>query len=469
MRAYLVKYWEAMRASYWFIPSLMAVSSVALAFVFVAIDKRIGPGFLDNVDILSESKPEGARDVLSTIAGSMITVAGVTFSITIAAVAYAAQQFGPRLLTNFMRDRGNQVTLGTFIATFLYCLLVLRTIRGMDEPLNGDFESAGAFVPHLAIIVAMLFAVASIGVFIYFIHHVPESIHAATVTSDIGKELSKKIDDVFPEMIGAGRGSADVYIPKWDLPNDFFSRSLPVIASGSGYLQYIADKDLVEIAKRRDVVVRLQFAPGDFIQKGKTLALVYPADNLDDADEGKIRDTFAWGRKRTQVQDIMFLTDELIEIAARALSPGINDPFTANTCMDWLGAAMSRMARRDDPSPFRFDDDRTLRVIVRPISFEYFIDQILDRMRPYMTADELTANHALAIIAQVLVEADSEEDRERLASHALAFRDASLANFEQPRIRAQIEERYRVIMQVVRNPQESRQISDQHRWFQGSA
>jgi uncharacterized membrane protein len=469
MTAYFVKYWESMRASYWFIPSLMASASVLLAFVFVAIDKRIGADFLDAVDILTESKPQGARDVLSTIAGSMITVAGVTFSITIAAVAYAASQFGPRLLTNFMRDRGNQITLGTFIATFLYCLLVLRTIRGMDEPVNGTVEAAGAFVPHLAIVVAMLFAIASIGVLIYFIHHVPESIHAATVTADIGKDLSRKIDTVFPEMIGEGRGAGEEYRPDWDLPADFFSRARPVTASGSGYIQYIAQDALLGLAVEHDALIRLQYAPGDFVQKGKTLALVYPADDIDDAHVALVRDTFAWGRKRTQVQDIMFLADELIEIAARALSPGVNDPFTAMTCMDWLGAALSRMARRDDPSPFRFDDDRKLRVIARPISFAYFADHILDSARPYVTADELTACHALALMAQVMVEADSESDRELLLEHAGAYKDAAMARFDHARIRSQITERYEVIFKLARNPESQRRTVDEHRWLEGSA
>lgn len=468
MTAFLVKYWESVRASYWFIPSLMALGAIVMSIVFVAMDARLGAEFLEDIEWLSGNKPEGARDVLSTIAGSMITVAGVTFSITIAAVAYATQQFGPRLLTNFMRDRGNQITLGTFIATFLYCLLVLRTIRGAEEPITGDLDPVGAFVPHIAILVAILFALASIGVLIYFIHHVPESIHAGTVSAEIGKDLSHRIDKVFPSMVGEG-GKDTEYDADLDLPADFHSRAHPVLAAGSGYIQYVADNSLIRVAKEKDILIRLQYAPGDFVQKGRILALAYPGDRLGDSGESDIMDCFAWGRKRTQVQDIMFLADELIEISARALSPGINDPFTALNCMDWLGSSLSNLAQRQTPSPFRYDEQRTLRVIARPMSFSYFADAVFDRMRPYVTDDELTAVHAFELMAQVLIDATNEQARQTIIRHAEAYRAACFSNFDHERIRAQIEDRYRLVQRLVREPENAQRLADEHRWFQGSA
>ena len=206
MKATLLTFWEDVRSSYWFIPSLMALAAVLLSSGAIYLDGVIGAGWMDEVAWLYANKPDGARALLSTISGSMITVAGVTFSITIASVAYATGQFGPRLLTNFMQDRGNQVTLGTFIATFLYCLLVLRTIRGADERTGGSAEVSGdfvgAFVPHAAILIALVLTLASVGVLIFFIHHVPDSIHISNVIAKIGRELNAKIDSLFPEMLG---------------------------------------------------------------------------------------------------------------------------------------------------------------------------------------------------------------------------------------------------------------------------
>ena len=208
MKARILAHIDGLRSSYWFIPSVMALGAIVLSFVTTAIDGRIGPGWIERVSWLYANKPDGARGLLSTVAGSMIGVAGVTFSITIASVVYASGQYGPRLLTNFMSDRGNQVTLGTFIATFLYCLLVLRTIRAADEAsgaANPSGDVVGAFVPHVAIVTALVLALASVGVLIFFIHHVPESIHVSHVIAGVGRDLSEKIEKLFPERIGQSR------------------------------------------------------------------------------------------------------------------------------------------------------------------------------------------------------------------------------------------------------------------------
>lgn len=167
MRATLLRLGDHLQQSYWFLPSIMAVAAVLLAGGMIWLDSFVGSAWMDGFAWLYASRPSGARLVLSSVGGSMITVAGTVFSVTIAAVVYASGQYGPRLLSNFMSDRGNQVTLGTFIATFLYCLVVLRTVRSPEE-------SGGAgFVPNLALLVGVLLAVCSIAVLIFFIHHVP--------------------------------------------------------------------------------------------------------------------------------------------------------------------------------------------------------------------------------------------------------------------------------------------------------
>ena len=127
MKIEIRRFLDKLGASYWFVPSVMALLAVLLAVGMILLDTYEGSQWMDTVPWLYAARPSGARSLLSSIGGSMITVAGTVFSVTIAAVVYASGQYGPRLLTNFMKDRGNQFTLGTFIATYLYCLLILRT------------------------------------------------------------------------------------------------------------------------------------------------------------------------------------------------------------------------------------------------------------------------------------------------------------------------------------------------------
>lgn len=159
----------------------MAAVAVALALVSVTVDDPVTEWLALNLGWRFTGGAEGASAVLGIIAGSMITIAGVVFSMTLVALSLTSSQLGPRLLRNFMSDTSTQVVLGTFIATFVYCLLVLRTIRRAEEV---------AFVPHLSVSLGVLLAVAGVGVLIYFIHHVSVSIQANEVAARIGTELT---------------------------------------------------------------------------------------------------------------------------------------------------------------------------------------------------------------------------------------------------------------------------------------
>lgn len=182
MRETLLAYWERLRTNFWFVPSLMALATAGFSYGVTRIDAN-RPGH-DLMGLLWSGGADGARSLLSTIASSMITVAGTVFSITIAALTLAGSQFGWRLLRNFTRDLGNQIVLGTFVSTFLYCLLTLRTVRSEDE---------GGFVPHVSVTCAVVFAVASVGVLIYFIDHMARSIQAESLIADIAADLRETI------------------------------------------------------------------------------------------------------------------------------------------------------------------------------------------------------------------------------------------------------------------------------------
>lgn len=399
MRTTIVSLIEKIRGSYWFIPSLMAMTSAGLALFMTALDGRIAPEWVKSAGWLTLSQPEGARSLLSTVAGSMITVAGVTFSMTIVAISHASAQMGPRLMSNFMRDRGNQVTLGAFISTFLYCLLVLRTVRGSN---GSGADALSAFVPQLAVAVALLLAILCVGVLIYFIHHVPESISMSSLIERVSGTLEERIRALYPTEIGDpaedGFGSDDS-----PLPGDFAERSAVVRFEGhAGYLQYIDDQTMLATAREEDVIVSVEPSAGAYLSRGCVLARVYPKTEPLDADlSSRIRAFFVCGAERTARQDVLFPALELVEIAIRALSPGVNDPFTAERCLDRLGSAMVEMAHREVPTPTRLGDDGEVRLQLPGVDGELFADRILDAVRPHVQRDLLVCEHLLAILASV--------------------------------------------------------------------
>ena len=418
--------WRSFRASYWFVPSIMVVLSIVLGAVVVWLDSGPADDLLDGLGWYQQSKPDGAREVLSTIAGSMITVAGVVFSITIVAISFAANQYGPRILTNFMSDRGNQITLGTFIATFVYAVVVLRTIYGGED----------AFVPQLAVLGAMILALCSIMVLIYFIHHVPESIHINTITSRVGRQLIHSIGKQFPACFGdAPQHSSEQEKSFQRAAEAAFGKggnAKAVQCHANGYLQAVDDDHLLSIACKYDLIISVRLAPGHFAHDGRTIALAAPSERVSEDAEKRIRASWAIGSSRTPDQDLLFLIDELVEIAARALSTGVNDPYTAMTCTDWLTAAAVELARRQPPSPYRLDEQGELRVVAPSATFDVHLDRGFGRLRPYAAKDVNAAAHFLSQIAVLADECRSSEQAEALARQAEALFELARGQHEGP-------------------------------------
>ncbi len=394
MQARFFKLMYALRASYWFVPSVMALLAIVLGAVMIAIDVSDTPPILDRLGWYQKAKPDGAREMLSTIAGSMITVAGVVFSITIVAIAYASSQYGPRILTNFMSDRGNQVTLGTFIATFVYCLVVLRTIRGGDQ---------GTFVPQLAVMVGLLLALSSIAVLIFFIHHIPRSIHINNVAAEIGRQLLQSLKTRFPAHIGdpPANDAANAGAQLGEQALDKGMGVARIDCPANGYIEAVDDDTMMQQAQARDLVITLHHRPGDFVFSGQLLISAWPEENCDDETEKALQRSYSIGSNRTPTQDLYFLVDELVEIGARALSTGVNDPYTAVTCVDWLSAAAADLCRRHIPSPRRVDEKGVVRVIAQADSFAAFIERGFGRLRQYLASDLTAASHTLDALAAI--------------------------------------------------------------------
>ena len=358
MRLALIRYWEQIRSGFWFLPSLMAVTAVVLSTATVSLDRAGVDRWLDARGWLYAGGAEGAAAVLGAVAGSMITIAGVVFSLTLVALSQASSQFGPRLLRNFMRDTANQIVLGAFVSTFLYCLLVLRTIRRGDE---------GIFVPHLSVTAGVFMAVASIGVLIYFIHHVSISIQADQVISRVHAELLHAIDRLYPEDVGLEPGETTETATEATAASS--TSVVAVRAESDGYVQLIDSSTLLQVAVEKDLIVHVVKRPGDYAIRQSPLLHVGPRDNVDDDVKARLAKLFVLGDERTPPQDAKYLIDQLVEVALRALSPGVNDPFTALTCIDRLTSGLCRAAARAFPSPYRSDSDGRLRVVTPAATF----------------------------------------------------------------------------------------------------
>ncbi|MDX1530516.1 MAG: DUF2254 domain-containing protein [Rhodothermales bacterium] len=471
MPPHVVRLWDSLRSSYWFIPTVMSLAAFALAVTATAADGAFGSEWLEEVPWLAGNKPDGARAVLSTVAGSMITVAGVVFSVTIAAVSYASGQYGPRLLTQFLRDTGNQVTLGTFIATFVYCLHVLRTVRSPDEVGPSFFEGVdgtAGFVPHIGMLGALALAICSIGVLIYFIHHVPQSIHISIAIANIGQELLEQIEDEFPEPLGQSTPD-DVDRQDAEAHAEATQRgpAAEIRSTGSGYVQGVDDVALLSVARQHDLVLRLRYRPGDFVQRGRALLDAWPADRIDDVVRERLRGAFATGRRRTPVQDLPFLVEELVEIAARALSPGVNDPFTATRCLDWLGAALASLAQRDLPDRLRYDADGRLRAIAHPMTFADYVEAAFGRLRPYVSSDRNAALHTFRALGEIASDARRPAEREALRPHVDELLRACERNLPDAPALDEVRGRHRQVLRLLSDPESAEAVLREQDWLGG--
>lgn len=430
---------ERLRASYWFVPGIVVVGSIVLAFVTLAIDHRLPQNTLLMGPLFrGAGQPDAARALLSTVAGSLITVAGVVFSITIVALSLASQQFGPRLLGGFMRDRGNQLSLGTFLGTFVYSILVLRVVRGA-------LPDAGitAYVPQLSVTIAFVFTLVSVGVLIYFIDHAAQSIQVSHILARVSDQLGQQIrglpsreddspsepglpgaepGDRVTSAGGSPSGAADGTRTDQngagshgnesrDLPEGFAEGAVTLRARRTGYVQAIDHDALVKLAQEHEVVIRLHHAPGSFVLLGGPLADVYPAEEAEDL-RGRIERFYVLGDGRTASQDHGFLFDQLLEVALRALSPGINDPFTALTCIDRMTDGLNQLSLRRTPPSVRRDEDGSSRLIIPTTTVSALTEHLFGELRGYAAGDLMVARH-MATVLRGLQATTSNQDLQR--------------------------------------------------------
>lgn len=410
---------QRLREKFWFIPAVLSVAAFVLAEALIALDRLVGEidasGFLGA--FLYQAGASGSRDVLSVIATSSLAVAGTTFSITIAVMALTSSSYGPRLVRNFMADVGNQVVLGVYVATFLYSLLVMRAVRVIGD-------GADAFVPHLAVNVAIVFAVLNVAVLVYFIHHISDSIQISTIAARVRTDLRATVDRLYPETIGHGEDRAEDAEIADELPQRLGEDGVPVLAGRPGYLQSVRDDQLMDIAARHDVLVALRVRPGGYVIDSTVLALVHPPERATEKVRDHVRGALIVGDARSPHQDAEFAVEQLTELAVRALSSGINDPYTAVNALDDLSAALVVLASREQPSAGRYDAHGVLRVHAPHVEAVELVSGVLDRMRWYAAGSVQVMHEALTLVELVGARARGREVRARLLTQVHLMTEA---------------------------------------------
>ena len=425
----LRRLWANLRDSFWFVPSLIVAGSLLLAVTLIYADSAGGQTWLARWPRLFGAGAAGARGMLSTIAGSMMTVVGVTFSMTLVALALASSQYTSRILRNFMRDRVTQVVLGIFAGIFTYCLIVLRTIRGGDE---------GAFVPSLAVSFAVVLAIGGIGALIFFIHHIASSIQASSIIASVAHETREAVDRLFPGTLGQNPG-ADVEPPA--APVQFEGKWQAVPVRGIGYIQSVDNAALLRLARELRTIVRMERGIGEFAIQGTTLASLALDVPPDEATVAALQGAYSLHRHRTVEQDAAFGIRQIVDMALRALSPGINDTTTAVMCVDHLTAILARLATREIPSPHRHEDGE-LRVIAIGPTFASLVAEAFDQIRVSGSGNVailLRMLDAVEIIASLTGDPDR---RNLLREHAEWLSESGARTLESPRDRARFESRH---------------------------
>jgi uncharacterized membrane protein len=382
----------------------MVFGAIAFAMLLIAADLTVGSDWIKKDSLVFGVGASGARGMLSAIAGSMMTVASLTFSLTISTLAAASSQYTSRLIRNFMRDRLNQFVLGYFVGLFAYCLVVLRTIRSGDE---------GAFVPPLAVMGGLLLALVSIGVLICFIHHIAESIQVGIILSRVTDETLTAIKELFPADVGNSAEATDALDE--EVPDEY--RWYAITAERFGYVESLDAKGLLAMATEMDGVIRMSADIGSFVTPAGALCEIASVSPPGDELIARVRGAFDIGASRTIEQDAAFGIRQIVDISLKALSPGINDTTTAVMCVEHLAVVLETLAARTIPDQLRAEDGK-VRFLASGRSFDVLVRLCLDQIRQSASGNTVVIVAILRAIEAAGRQTSSAARRQTLSKHA---------------------------------------------------
>ena len=448
-RARLENKWRKIQASFWFIPSLMSTFSFGLAVLLLYLDAHVVADSPFLQTLAYSGSGEGATDVLTLVASSMVGLAGVTFSITIVALTLASGHFGPRLLRNFMKDFGNQVVLGTYISTFVYCLWVLQAMRAHAEVVT---------VPGLSVTGALVMALAGLSVLIFFIHHVSTAIQAGHVIGDAYGDLVEAVNRHLFELESPADKGDDEQDDRLLFDEELAKvrqRNVIVHVPGrrSGYVQAIDYAYLLGLTKRLDIAVELLVRPGDFLVGECPVLIAYSEVSLEEDLEKSVNYALFVGGQKTAEQDLEYSLDQLVEIAVRSLSTGVNDPGTAITCVDYLTAALAQASQKQFPSGMYRDPDGVARVFARRFTFAGMFDAAFHQIRQNAQGSVALYLRMLEAFSDLTPLMRTEEQQGALEVHAEMVFHACQRQIEEQRDLDKANSRYSKILVALQRQQ----------------
>lgn len=429
MRVKLIRLLNELRYSFWFVPALISVAAIALGYGMQRLDLYLY-GKLD----WDLTDPSGARAILTTVAGSSITVAGVVFSITMVVLSTASDQFGPRLMRNFIRHRQTKWVLGGYIGTFIYCLMVTATVRG------GDY----GWTPQLSVTAGGILGVLSFGLLIAFVHHVATFLQAPNVIDDAAARLTENIRVLFP--LSALPQSRHECIRAGGIPAGM-SAGTAIFSKKGGYIQAIGLEAILDEATAQKVLVRIHFKPGDYILPGERVSTVWETSKKWENASEVINEALILGRQRTDDQDLEFAIDQVAEIAVRALSPGINDPFTAMNCIKKLGEVISHLDNHRLPEGGLHDDEGILRVATQIYTFEGLMGASFHQIRQNCRGVETVSITLIDTLARLKNLVSTETLEKEVIRHAKLLRNDVENHFKNQSDVADFMSRYRPFLE----------------------
>ena len=415
--------WDRLKVSFWFAPVVLSLGAILLAWAMYWVDSLIPNETLQNSHFVLSGTPGELRTMLVGMAGTILATAGVVFTLLTLPLSTVAAQYGSRLLRVFLGDRTTQLVLGMFVATFVYCLAAALSIPPVEVELEG---------PQVTATVGLFLMLGTFGSLILLVQHISTMLQAPNIAAAAGAELLDVVRAEIPEEVSRGddhKGGSET-ISDSLIEKDGYA----VRVRESGYIQYIDPETLFGLAREKNLVIRLLHKPGHFIRCDMTVALVWPASprqeqaglrSVDEELEEQIRQAFQIGNVRTPTQDVAYAVNQLVEMAVRAMSPAINDPFTAMTCLDYIGEGLALFIQHGEKSPYYYDRDGQLRLVLEPVNFAELLSGAFDMLRHCSCDNASVLLHMLEAIDVIGLETKPPEARQELLRHVSLIQSES--------------------------------------------
>ena len=398
--------WDRIKVSLWFVPLVMSLVAVILSWLLSRLDERVPNEVLNNSKFFLAGSPAEMRTIMIGVASTVLTTAGVVFSLLTLPLSTVVSQYGSRLLRIFLRDRTIQYVLGMFVATFTYCLVTALSIPPLQT-------QAGA--PQITVTFGLLLMLLTFASLIILIQHISIMLQAPNIVAGAGSELRDVVE--MRDSFVASEQQHLIGFDNREIENLTESEAFPLRVIKTGYIQFVDPEIILNLAIERDLMIRLLRKPGQFALSGEVAALVWPAARVDERLAQHLRRGILIGNQRTPTQDTEYAINQLTEIAVRAMSAAINDPFTAMTCVDHLADGLAKYARSGEFTPNFYDKDGRLRLIFEPATLEELLCAAFDMLRHASCNNASVLLHMLDAINAIGQAAKSSEVRQELLRH----------------------------------------------------